>query len=514
MNARVGFVPGQTKRQYQGLPLLLLAGLFALLIGAVTAFGNLLASAMMVAILGSLALTGFPRLLFWFSVVGSLVLSGLFELYLPGLQTLRWAFAGCTALFFVSVVLHDAWSPQQERQPLNSLTITCTLYLAICAISLFANWHGASNAVLGLKNYFQALGLLLGLALMARWDGLERNLTRAMLAIGLLQLPFALHQFLVVAPKRVGMGPQIVPVDIVAGTFGANFMGGGNNSVLAMFLVIVAAMMLSLWRKGALPGRWLWLLAPLLSPIFLNESKVALVYLVLAFIVIFRTEILRRPVRFLSLSVVLAMLGTGLLFSYVAVQRASEYKTPAEMVEHFVRQNTREGERYGTLALNRTTSLTHWFKSQRRYTLSQTLFGHGLSASRDDSSGVLTASRNLANTAYPGMGIGLTTVSSMLWDIGVVGLVTVLAMFASAFFLAGRLARRHAASAYKSGLFLGLQASVAIFVLSLIHKNFFTFQLGYQVMIFLIFGYLIYASKHLAVDEPAGASPPQAGPTC
>ena len=48
MNARVGFVPGQTKRQYRGLPLLLLAGLFALLIGAVTAFGNLLASAMMV----------------------------------------------------------------------------------------------------------------------------------------------------------------------------------------------------------------------------------------------------------------------------------------------------------------------------------------------------------------------------------------------------------------------------------------------------------------------------------
>ena len=74
--------------------------------------------------------------------------------------------------------------------------------------------------------------------------------------------------------------------------------------------------------------------------------------------------------------------------------------------------------------------------------------------------------------------------------------------------IAGRLARRHAASAYKSGLFQGLQASVAIFALSLIHKSFFTFQLGYQVMLFLIFGYLIYASKHMAVDEIADAPPP------
>jgi hypothetical protein len=482
--------------------------LMVLLLAAVSALGNLLIAAMLVASLVAFALMQFPRALFWFGVLGSLVVAGLIELYLPGLQVMRWAFAGATALFFLAMLMRQFGSRSSERRRLDPLLFSALLFLVVCGISTAINWHGTVSAIVGLKNYFQAWGVLLGLAVMSRWEGLERSVTRWMVAIALLQVPFVLHQFLVLAPQRAGMGPMIMPYDVVAGTFGAIFTGGGNNAVMSMFLVMVVSVMMALWRTGVLASRWLWLLPLLLGPVFLNESKVTLVGLILAFVVVFRREIVRRPVRFVGLAIAVAAVVVALLYAYVAEQKTSKVTTPAELIEHFVRQNTQEGERYGTLDLNRTSSLTHWYREQRRYPLAQTLFGHGLSASRENI-GVIDTTPNLANTVYPGMGIGITTVSSLLWDVGVVGLISVLALFGVAFFSAGRLARKHASSPTWSGLFQGLQACVAIAALSLIHKNFFVFQLGYQVVVLTLLGYLIYAVKHVPVN-PGGGAPGEA----
>lgn len=480
-----------------------LAVLLGLLVGGIVALGSLTITAMLAAVLGALAMTGFPRLLFWFSVVGAMVLAGLFELYLPGLNTLRWAFAGATWLFFLAVLVRQLWSHERAQGSVDPLVLACAAFFFVCITSLLINWRGGAVAATGAKNYFEAWGLLLGLAIMAGWEGLERKLFRALLVIGVVQLPFVLHQFLVLAPRRMGMGHGIVAVDVVAGTFGASFTGGGNNAVLATFLIIVSALLLAIWRTGALQRRWLWLLVPLLVPIFMNESKISVVYLVLAYLVVFRREVLRRPVRFIGMSMLLAVMSVGLVLSYVALHQSNKYKDPAALIEHVVRQNTEEGERYGNLELNRTTALVHWWKEQRRYPMTKTLFGHGPGASRE-AIGVLDVGKNLASQVYPGMGIGVTSVSSLLWDVGIIGLLATLGIFAAAASLAGKLAKRHDASPARAGAFQGLQAAVLILALSLMHKNSFMYQLAHQVIVCLVLGYLLYANRQL---QPPDVSP-------
>lgn len=476
----------------------LLVALLALFLGAVAALGNLLMAGFILATVGALLALGFPRTMFWISTVGSLAVVGLLELYLPGLQVLRWAFAGMAGLFLLSVLLRQFGARQGEVQPQPALTWTMLAFVLVCLSSMTLNWHSGVIAVAGAKNYFQAWGLFFGLVLMSRWDTLQFQLPKALLAIGLLQLPFALHQFLVLAPVRSSYG-GLTSVDVVAGTFGASLVGGGNNAALAMFVIIVSAVVLSLWRRGALRAGWLLVIPPLLVPIFLNESKISVVYLALAIALVFRSEITRRPLRFAAMALATLVIGFGLILSYAALHEASRATTPAELVEEIIRQNTQEGERYGHLMLNRTTSIVHWYEERKHYPLAHALLGHGLSESKI-SSGVLDTSDNLAGRRYPGMGIGVTSISALLWDVGVIGLASVLMVFWTAFRLAGRLARENKGAPYRVGLFEGLQAGVAIVALSLIHKPFFTFQLGYQVFVLVLLGFLVHAARHAPQD--------------
>ena len=91
----------------------------------------------------------------------------------------------------------------------------------------------------------------------------------------------------------MGYGEGIVPYDIVAGTFGASEFGGGANAVLSAFMLIVVAVLLALWNNKALSTAKLAVLAlPLMVPIFVNESKVSLLYLMVIVGVIFKNEIL------------------------------------------------------------------------------------------------------------------------------------------------------------------------------------------------------------------------------
>jgi hypothetical protein len=102
----------------------------------------------------------------------------------------------------------------------------------------------------------------------------------------------------------------------------------------------------------------------------------------------------------------------------------------------------------------------------------------------------------LAQKKYAGLRIGYTGLSALLWDTGVLGVVCVLGMFASAFFTAGRLAAhyRQQRDAFRTALFEGLQAAMAVLALSLAHKNFFVVHLPYQAVVYLLIGFIANSS--------------------
>jgi hypothetical protein len=249
----------------------------------------------------------------------------------------------------------------------------------------------------------------------------------------------------------------------------------------------------------------------------LNSSRASAVYAVVVFIFILRREIIRRPLRFVGASLALVAIGVAFMLSYMALdqrQWGDRFPTVGDMVAHVLEHNTAEGEGYGSLALNRTTALTFWVREAHRYPLSQILLGHGLSSSKEGDGKLLDTSTNLASKVYSGMGIGLTTASALLWDLGILGLLAALSLPLAGYVAAGRLVEQNAASPFHAGLFEGLQAACVLVALSFFHKNSLTFHLGYQVFFGLLFGLLVYCGRHTrhlaAVDtQPAVSARPK-----
>jgi hypothetical protein len=166
-----------------------------------------------------------------------------------------------------------------------------------------------------------------------------------------------------------------------------------------------------------------------------------------------------------------------------------------ELVDFVVQRQTatieERGEDYS--ALSRWTSLTFWAEQHATTNPVNTLLGHGLGASREQES-TEDPVKTLAERKYPGLNIGYTAVSALLWDTGVVGLVTVLGMFGSAFLMAGAVARHHRnRDPLRCSVYEGMQAGLAVLALGLFHKDFFVVHIPYQTLTYLLIGYVANA---------------------
>lgn len=475
---------------------------FAVFLGLVSSTG----SYFLVGIVAGVMLAGmvafFPLALLWVGIVGGLLVAGLVRLYLPEFQFVRWLVAGASFLLLIHVVAEffrgATIRARVRRTP--GLVYLALLFLFLVVIATVYNRGGLGAFVAGAKNYFQVWPLMLVLALV-RWD--EKTilaLPKVMLWFALLQLPFVLHQFIAIAPTRTGLGYGIVSVDIVSGTFGGDRMGGGATSTLALFLIVVWAGLFARWKYQLISGRKLVFLSLfLLFPLFLNESKVAILYLGVVYVVLFREEIIRRPHLFLSGGAAIAVLAMGLLFSYAALNDQVRSTDISSVVESAIESNFGEKRSRWSRELNRLSVYPFWAQQHGMDELGHALVGHGMGASKEVA-GVIDT-RSLASTRYLGIGIGATGISSLLWDVGVLGLAVVAGMFWWAYRTAGRLIRHYAGSPERQALFSGLQAAVTLAFLSLAHTNFFVFNLPYQTFVLGLLGFLGYWARRTVEQQ-------------
>jgi hypothetical protein len=467
-------------------------------VGGVGALGNPIVSLVAGGLVVAAAVATSRRAVLWFVLIGALVVTGVAQLYLPGSRIVRYV----VPLASLALLMHwwlDGVSGRARPldEPVPAPVAWGLLFVVLALVSSLLNMESPAIRLLGLKNYFQMWGLFLGVALL-RWDGgLSRNLAQGALLLALLQLPFALHQYVYLVPRRVGLGDGIVPVDVVAGTFGAERLGGGANAVLAAYLVIVAAGLLAFWKNGLVGGATALALAVLvLTPLLVNQAKIAALYLPLAFLVVFRRDVVARPLRFLAAALGTALALAVLLTALALNNPSGRDHTWSELVADTVaRQTASVEERRGQYnELTRITAVTFWVREHVDAPALQTLFGHGPGASFEFRGNVVDTADTLAWRRYPGLRIGYTGVSALLWDTGLLGLAAVLGMFASAFVMAGRLANASRASdPRRAALLDAAQAAVAILALSLAHKDFFVVNLPYQALTLLVFGYVANA---------------------
>lgn len=489
----------------------LLAGLLVLLApvaGLLAVTGSIFLVTIPVVLLLSLVLAFHPWLFTWLIIFSALVVMGILKLYAPQFQVIRWLIPVMALAVPIGVFLLQAFKPNPaETTKLPALFWWGAAFVVASLTSTLINWSDLITAISGAKNYFQVWSLILVFALIHHRGDFTRGLAIFLVALGLLQLPFVLHQHFYLVPIRMNFLGVLVPEDVIAGTFGAELYGGGNNALLAAYLFIAIGLLLSLWRHKIVSA---WLVFPamllLALPVFLNEAKVAIFYAWVMFIVLYWEDIVRRPLRFIVANAFLfVFLFVFVLFYAQLAAEAGKAHTVGQYLDFLKEEGLYKG--YGTYELNRWTALVFWYQEHFPQDLWHAFIGHGLGETQEDAA-VLDVSKSLAGRRYHGMGIGLTGLSALLWDVGLFGTLLVGLMFLSAYRLAGRLAQATSGNPLAMALFKGLQAGVAILALSIVHKSFFVFEMAFQTLFVLIIGYLIYSARHLLRPDrqaPRGA---------
>lgn len=362
----------------------------------------------------SVRFPGIPVLVFWATVLIALLIGGLLQLYVPALASIK--LLGSVLGFFLLALAWFLALASGRRLQVPRLAVLAFIFLLWASLVTLVGEGPLIEKIAGFKRYFQMWGVLFFLALLPLAKQTEDRLWKFLFVLGFVETLFVLHQVIVLVPIREAMG-GLVAVDVVAGTFGARLEGGGSNNTLSAFMAVFFAGVLGLRAIGRLPG-WRFPLALLVAllPFFLGETKSAFLYLGLAMLVMARSQIARRPWTTLLQILFGLLLMVSLMQAYVTLY--SKGLSAEEWMENILAYNI--GDRgYGAMAeLNRTTVYLHWFEEHIPGDAGGLLFGHGMGAAYLDFS---EEQPGHMEDRQAGMGIGLTGLSSMLWDVGLPG---------------------------------------------------------------------------------------------
>lgn len=477
------------------------AALFgAALIGIALGLGIYPVVIVLLAMLAGLALIAYPAIGVWVVIVGALVAAGLIDLYMPSLKLLVWGLSllsmGIAGIALIKAFFGQVGTRVATKEG-NGLTIWALVFVLCTIFSSLANWHGVSGFLVGLKGYFQVWGLLIAIYYLIKDELDARRLISFFLLLGILQLPFVLHQFLVLVPMRssdILAAKGVVANDIVAGTFGGAMMGGGRSSSLALLCAVCITLVLAQFRSGmSTAGRAALAIVLFLFPMFISEAKIFPVLLPIAMFLLFHDRILRNPLKAIVGSAALAMLLMAVFFAYSLLPGAKSQQGSSlqKMLDENIEYNL--GKRgYGNYMLNRSTVYPFWFREHAHGDmLMSAVIGHGPGAT---SGGTVLNNDSLAYKRYRAYGIGLTGLSSLLWEVGLLGTVAVFAMFLSAYRLGGRLVERWQGTSHWPAL-KAAQIAISLFAANLLHNNYFVFDLSFQTMLIVILGYLLVMAR-------------------
>ena len=487
------------------LPFLLI-GVIAVFFGLVASLGSPLISFLIAAFFLAVFLIASPLALMWVVIVGGLVLAGVSELYLPDLRQARWGVVIAAVGLSGVALLSGLWERNVVTNPLprvwSPIATWAILFFATATFSAVVNLGMSFDTIVGLKGYFQVWGLLLAFALLPlRPASAERSMS-FLFWLGLLQIPFLLQQHFILVPKRLGLADAargVVAQDILVGTFSGSMTGGGAGPAMAVLVLVAFALAISMWRIGKLSSmRLAAVLATFLCIFALSENKIALVLLPVGLYIVFGDRVRQKPLRAIWIAIVSAFLVGALFVGFTMLPHAGSSRSPTldEYWEESWSYNL-GGRGYGNAVLNRSTVYPFWLKYHQTQggSFVSTLIGRGPGSSKSAIGGL--AEHSLAAERFSGYGIGLTGLAGLLWDVGVLGTLAVIGLFLSAYRMARNLVRRTAYGTARWANLVGAQAGIAMIAISFLHNNMFLYEVGFQTMTMVLFGYIIYVQRTL-----------------
>ncbi|MEN8217036.1 MAG: hypothetical protein ABFS56_11855 [Pseudomonadota bacterium] len=431
-----------------------------------------------------------PRNHIFIMVIGGLLVSGLLKLYLPALVKVSWLVnLSGFYLFGFSIILFI----HRGGRFLPPVLIWALILLAYGIVTSLVNGIGLVELLATMKRYFSGWGLFLVMYVIYFSSPDIERIKKFLYLLIFFQLFFCLHQYFVLVPLRetfeLTSERNITPVDVITGTFGAHMYGAGANGTLALFLIIALSMLLSLKNTQISPIKYISILVIILIPLFLGETKIVVIYLIVVLFIVYGKNFIQNPFKFIVNIILIFSLIGALSYIYI-VKYKHEHTTAAGKIDNIVAKNFGDIGRAGK-ELNRTTTLTFWVSEQRYFSWLNTLLGHGLGATFSGKKGdEFSASvAGSLSRRYPNYGINYTTISIMLWELGIVGILLFVCLFSSVWMLVKRIEY----TAPESILYQinGLKVATIVFIIDILAKPTFTHSISHQVLFAVFMSYLI-----------------------
>ncbi len=461
----------------------------AIILGRVAVTANAIYIGLAVGLLLGSFLVVKPKVIIGVVLGMGLLVTGVLPLWVPSLTKLSWA-VSLLGLLLLGIVFTIRVLQLERNKKLTPIFIYIALVFLIYSLLMsFAQWHSAGELFAAIKRYFQVWGVMFALAWLSIQPADIKRLQNFVIFVSLVQFPFALYELIKFVPFRenlVSSIPGLEPIDVVVGTFEGNLYGGGSNAEMATFQIIILAFLLSRWRENLLSTRMTALISSIvLAPLFLGETKIVVILLPMMFFSLYGAELRKNLVK--SVMAIVAGLLVTILAGYVYVELVIGQPL-SYIIEDTVRYNV-QNVGYGTNLLNRTTVLSFWWEHNAT-DIVHFLTGHGLGSSHSNGS---TSAGHVAKH-YGGYGIGLTSASLMLWELGLIGLVLFLLIIVFAWLTANTLIKQINEPIYRADL-AAIRAVLPMFIVYLFYRNASVEIMSFQIIFSMLLGYLAVISQ-------------------
>jgi uncharacterized membrane protein len=323
-----------------------------------------------------------------------------------------------------------------------------------------------------------------------------------LVVVACLQWPVALYQRIFI---RAAGRSVVARLDSVVGTFGGQPDGGGNSAAMAFLCCLAVGVLVVRMREkriGVMLGAFLIILC--IIPIALAEVKAAFIWIVVVFLVINIRLIRREPLR-ASISLLMgALLLGGLGLVYKEAYRESGTKVTFEnFYESTIKYSVDPAEYSARFhRLGRITSIVFWWKHHdlRSDSLSM-LIGHGIGSSRSKSSmGQGEIAREL-QPIFP----DTTAASTLLWDVGLLGALSFVAMLAVAGLSAIKASQRRELDVFWRETTLMSACVLSMAILGVLYNVDPIDNPTVQILIFFAIGQVLLVRREIA---RVGSAPP------
>ncbi|MDP1666743.1 MAG: flippase [Methylobacter sp.] len=458
-------------------------GICAVLMGLLAVTANPVMIGLGVCLVLGPVLLIMPELTIWLILVIGFLLG---VLSAGALSKVTWGVSLLSMLLLIPSLTNILWS-KQRRAP--GFMLIALLFLVYAVGVSIVQCYSLVEFVAGFKRYFQSFGLMMALTMIAFTPQNYVRWRQFLMAVALLQFPFALYELVVLVPLRGGLSLSSYTTDVVAGTFGANLEGGSPNSVMVIYLFIALSFLSARWRAGLISSKIFYPLAFIcLLPLGMGETKIAVIMLPLVGLILLKDDLISAPLRFLPAIIMLALLTMLLGYLYVVIiMHSSLDQVVAATLRYNVGDQGYSGE---AGSLNRWTAITFWAQ-HNWHDLLGFIIGNGLGSS-------YTSLNNLAGhlgLKYLNYGIDLTAASTLLWDTGLIGFMMFVSIFIAAWGAAGKLRRSVSDPTVRADA-LAIQMAISLFLLDVVYSASSVNLVSMELIYAIVLGYLGYLMNY------------------